>query len=233
MADAYRLLGDASFPKALRKDGGEDLEGNPTYLTEGRNYAEGSYVYADDLTQRDRDRADKGELDHLLEGASRDDADAYYELRDRGVFIPEHEAEEVILEQYGHEVVPRDQVLELKSAGSDAAAEAQEAALADGAGDRPGLSRAEFPSLAEVSRGDADDNVPKDSNAVDEEKLDSALSSSVRGVEQPPGVQVGNAKAEQEGADPPTPKRGPGRPKKSAVEKPAAAKKPATVGADK
>lgn len=223
MADAYRLKVDASFPKALRKDGGEDLEGNPTYLTEGRNYAEGSYVYADDLTPRDRERADNGELDHLLEEASREDADAFHALRERGVFIPEHEAEEVILDNYGHEVVPRDQVLELKAAGSDAAADAQEAALADDAGERPNITRAEFPSLAEVSRGDAE-NVPKDSEAVDEEKLDEAPSSSVRGVEQPPGIQVGNAKAAQEGAEPRAAKRGPGRPKKSAVEKPAARK---------
>lgn len=222
MADAYRLLADASFPTALRKDGGEDLDGNPTYLTAGRNYAEGSFVYADDLTPRDRKRAEDGELDHLLEGASRDDADAYYELRDRGVFIPEHEAEEVILDGYGHTVVPRDQVLELKAAGSDAAAEAQETALADGAGDRPNLSRPEYPSLAEVSQGDVE-NVPKDSDPVDEDVLDEALSSSVRGVEQPPGVQVGNAKAAQEGA---AKRRGPGRPKKVDVEKPAA-KKPA------
>src|SRR4051794_9250796 len=120
MADAYRLLADASLPKALRKDGNEDLDGNPTYLTEGRNYAEGSYVYSADLTPRDRERAENGDLDHLLEAANADDADAYYALRDRGVFIPEHEAEEVILSDYGHEVIPKDQVLELKAAGSDA-----------------------------------------------------------------------------------------------------------------
>jgi len=224
MSDVYRLLADASFPKALRKDGGEDLDGNPTYLTEGRNYAEGSFVYAEDLTPRDRERAEKGELKHLLTSASRDEADAYNALRERGVFIPEHEAEEVILETYGHEVVPRDQVLELKAAGADAAAEAQEAALADDAGERPKITRAEFPSLADVSRGD-EENVPKESEAVDEDKLDEALSSSVRGVEAPPGIQVGNAKAEAEGAEPRAAKRGPGRPRKSAAEKPAAAKK--------
>lgn len=221
MADAYKLKADASFPKALRKQG-EDVNGNPTYLTEGRNYAAGSYVYENDLTPRDREIARNGGYDRLLEAGNRADADAYYELRVRGVFIAEHEAESVVLEQYGHEVVPPAQALAMKAAGSDAAADAQSAALADGAGDRPNLTRAEYPSLAEVSRGETR-NVPKNgAEHIDADRLAESPSSSVRGVEQPPGLQVGEAKAEQEGATPRA-KRRPGRPKKPA----AAVKKPA------
>lgn len=227
MSDVYRVLADASFPKALRKQG-EDLDGNPTYLTEGRNYVAGSFVYADDLTPRDREKASKGDFSHLLTSATKSDADAYYELRDHGVFIPEHEAEDVILSQYGHETVPRDQVLALKAAGSDAAAETQAALLDEGAGDRPNLTRSDYPSLAEVSKGDVE-NVPKESDHVSDEKIANAASSSVAGVEAPPGIQVGEAKAEQEGAEPRA-KRRPGRPKKSAVETPAVKNAPASKG---
>lgn len=215
MADAYKLLADAAFPKALRREG-EDLDGNPTYLTEGRNYVAGSYVFSEDLTPSDREKAENGDFDHLLEAASREDAESYYDVLVRGVFIPEHEAEAVALETYGHEVVPRDQALELNAAGAQAAAEAQEAAFADGAGERPNLTRAEYPALAEVSKGDVE-NVPAESEPVSEERLAEAPSSSQRGVERPPGVQVGAEKAAQEGE-----KRGPGRPKGSAKAKPAA-----------
>jgi hypothetical protein len=198
MADAYKLKADASFPRALRLVSDDEIEGKQ-YEVEGRNYGTGSYVLASDLTPRDRERAENGDLDHLLEGVSLDEAEQGLALVDRGLFIPEHEAEAVALETYGHEVVPRDQVLELRAEGSDVAASAQEEAKADGADERPGLTAAEFPSLAEVSRGDADFNVPKDSEHVSEERLAEAPSSSVRGVEQPPGVQVGADKAAAEG----------------------------------
>lgn len=216
MADAYKLKADASFPEPL-------TESDDVYAVLGRNYAAGDYVLARALTKRDRERAENGDLDHLLEPASMEDAEVAGS--EKGLFIPEHEAESVALLEYGHQIVPRDQLLELASAGAEEAGQALEAAKEDGADERPALKLSTFPSLAEVSNDTEGsvNNVPQESEPVDEELLQTAQSSSQRGVEQPPGIQVGPDKAAKE-ADPaggveapaqaPTPKRGPGRPRK-------------------
>jgi len=199
MADAYKLKADVSFPEPLGLTGEGDEQEVLGVI--GRNYAAGDYVLASALTPRDRERADSGELDHLLEPADLEEAQQALSVVERGLFIPEHEAESVVLMEAGHEIVPRDQVLELKAAGAEAAMNAQEEAKADGADERPGVTLAEFPSLAEVSNDTEGgvNNVPQESEPVSEERLRSAPSSSVRGVEQPPGLQVGEVKAAQEG----------------------------------
>lgn len=219
MADAYKLKADASFPKAIRKVA-LLIDGQEVYETTGVNYVAGTYLYEADLTPRDRERASNGDLDHLLESASAKEADDFYATGDKGVFIPEHEAERVILDEYGHETVPRDQVLELKSLGADDAKEVQTAALEDGASERPQLTEPTYPSLADVSLGDVN-NVPEDSEHVSDEKL-AGPSSASRGVEQPPGLLVGQDKAQAE-ADPAAPKKR-GRPAKKEAAKPAADK---------
>lgn len=210
MADAYKLKADASFPKALRKVE-ELIDGQEVYETTGVNYVAGGYVLASDLTPRDRERAEKGELDHLLEGVSKEEAEQALEVNEKGVFIPEHEAERVVLEDYGHEIVPRDQVLELKSAGAEEAKAVLEAAKEDGADERPALTAAEVPSLVEVSNDTEGgvNNVPAESEPVDEEKLE--------GVEQPPGLPVGEDKKALEADPAEPPKRG--RPKKQEATK--------------
>lgn len=199
--DAYRLKVDTSLPRAVRQID-ELIDGEAVYETEGRNYAKGQYVLAENMTPRDRKRAEDGDLDHLLESASLKEAQAAGDS-ELGVFIAEHEAERVALEGYGHEVVPRDQVLELKAAGADDAKKALQAVKDEGTDERPNLTAQEVPSLAEVSLGGVE-NVPKDSEHVDEAKLG--------GVVQPPGVEVGEAKAAAEGASQP---RKRGRPSKS------------------
>lgn len=219
MADAYKLKADASFPKAIRKVASL-IDGQEVYETTGVNYVAGTYLYEADLTPRDRERASNGELDHLLDAASVQEADAFYALGDKGVFIPEHEAERVVLTEYGHLAVPRDQVLELKSLGADEAREVQEVALEDGASERPNITEPNYPSLADVSKGDAN-NVPDESEHLSEEKL-SGLSSASRGLEQPPGLLVGQDKAQAE-ADENAPKKR-GRPAKKEAAKPAADK---------
>lgn len=192
MADAYKLKADASFPRVVREV--TNIHGEQVQETEGFSYAEGGYVLAENLTPRDRERAENGDLDHLLEAADRDEAEAYFNSIDRGVFIPDHEAEAFILEQYGHQVVPRDQVLELKSAGAEAAQEALELSKQDGADERPNLTSREVPSLAEAST-EGKSVVP---DTPDDEKVDE---DALRGVEQPPGVAVGPDKAAAEGAE--------------------------------
>lgn len=193
MAEAYKLKADASFPQAIRQ-ADELADGTAVYETVGRNYPEGSYVLASEMTPRDRERAENGDLDHLLESASVKDAEAYNASVDPqyGTFIPEHEAEAVVLEEYGHQIVPRDQVIEAKSAGAEAAKNNLEAAKAEGRDERPGITAREFPSLADVSRGDASP-AEGDSEHLEAEAL--------RGVEQPPGFPVGPDLAEAEGGD--------------------------------
>lgn len=221
MADAYKLKGDASFPSVVRT--AVNIDGVEIDETAGRNYAAGGYVLASNMTQRDRERAENGDLDHLLEPVSLEEAEEALSLVERQLFIPEHEAESVALIEAGHEIVPKDQVLELKSAGAEEARDALEAAKSDGRDERPNLTLAEFPSLAEVGRDNegGTNNVPKESEHVSEERLRDAPSSSARrGVEQPPGIPVGESKAASE--NPEGKKRG--RPRKQESSKPDAPK---------
>jgi len=206
--EAYKLKADASFPRAIRK--AVNVDGVELVETEGRTYDSGSYVLADDLTERDRERAENGELDHLLEPVSKEEAEAGLSSSEFGVFIPEHEAERHVFQEYGHQTVPRDQVLELRAAGAEEAREVLEAAKEDGADERPALREPNRPSLVEVSNDTEGgvNNVPEESEHVSEE--------AVEGLEQPPGIPVGADKASAEGAEA-KPKRSVGRPK--AVEK--------------
>jgi len=188
MADAYKLKADASFRKPLL----EDEDGNAVAVV-GNNYPAGSFLLASDLTKRDRERAANGDLDHLLEEASTEDAEAGQLAEAVVVVIPEHEAEaQVMFGDPTKEVVPRDQVVQLGGAGAEAAQAAQEEAKGDGADERPNLTAAEVPSLAENERGESELGiVPKESEPVDEDRL--------HGVEQPPGRAVGPDKAAAEG----------------------------------
>lgn len=207
MADAYKLKADTSLPRAIREV--ETLAGGETvYETEGHNYAKGDYVLAENIAPFVREKADSGDLDHLLEPVSRKEAEEGMAESNFGTYIPEHEAERVVLEDAGHTVVPRSQVLELMSEGADDAKSALESAKDSGADERPNLTAAERPSLAEVSRGDAENVADEDSVEVDSS------------LQLPTGQNVGETKAAAEGS---APKRG----RKPAAAKPAAAPAPA------
>jgi len=175
MAEAYRVKADTTFPTAVRKVD-ELIDGQEVYETVGVPYAEGEFLLAEALTPRDRERAENGDLDHLLEPADKEEAEGALNPSEKGVFIAEHAAEAFILNEYGHEVVPKDQVLELKSAGADAAQEAQDAAKADGADER------DLPGLPQEPVEDTGN------------------------LEQPPGVVVGEAKVAAETTEAPAPK---------------------------
>ena len=193
MADAYKVKADTSFPRVIREV--DNAWGEKVTETEGQAFAAGDYVFADELSPRDRERAESGDLDHLLEEADAEEAEKSRVGSETSTFIPDHEAEAYILEQYGHQVVPRDQVLELASAGADAAKEAIQEAHKDGADERPALTAREVPSLTEAANEGKSvvPDTPKDEQ-VDEDDL--------RGVEQPPGIAVGKDKAEAEGEQP-------------------------------
>jgi hypothetical protein len=206
MADAYKVKADVSFPKPIRKVD-ELIDGQEVYEATGVNYAAGSYLLENDLLPRDRERAANGELDHLLEAVDRSEAEDALRVSmvETGTFIPEHEAERVIFEEYGHEVVPRDQVLELKSAGAEAAKEALEAAKEDDADQRPGLTDPEVSHFHDES-GKGQVALPQESEHVPEENL--------VGVEQTPGVPVGPDKAAAEGEEQQSAPKRRGRPTK-------------------
>lgn len=163
--EAYKVKADVSFPRPIRKV--EDLaDGSEVFETEGRNYPTGSYVLSQNLTPRDRKRANDGDLDHVLEPVSSSELEEAYQaqaLVSRGVFVPEHEAERVVLDQAGHQIVERDQVLSLRSAGAESAKEVLAEAKKEGRDERPGLQAVE-------------------TQEVPAERL--------QGVEQPPGIPL-------------------------------------------
>lgn len=201
MADVYQVQADTALPRAVRLLREDEIEGK-VYDETGVAYRAGDYVRGDDISPS----VDVSSLEEagLLKSASESDYDEWAAAQtDYSTFIPEHEAERYAMLEYGHQVVERDQVLELKSAGSDAAKEAVEAGREDGFDERPQITEqksfVETPALAEVSQGDAE-NVPTGGDGkqdpVDEEALEAA------GVEQPPGHVVGRALERAEGGDP-------------------------------
>jgi hypothetical protein len=199
MADAYKLKADTSFPEVIRTS--VNIDGVQIEETVGNAYAAGDYVLASSMTPRDRERAANGELDHLLEPASAEDAKAYFDQKAVRTFIPEHEVERYVLfNQDDKRVVERDQALELRSAGAEAAKDALEAARKSGADNRPAIT--EQPSFVEVpdittAQSEGESVVPKhDNEPVSEAVLEE------QGVELPPGLPVGPTLAKAEGADP-------------------------------
>lgn len=196
MAEAYRVLSDVSIPKPIRLLSDDEIAGKQ-YEVEGVTYSEGEVLLESDIVPNLREQADDDGLGGLIEPISRDEYDKAKDEAGRGefsTFIPEHEAERVVLEEYGHRVVQRDQVLELGSAGAEDAKAAQEAAKGDGRDERPGLTASEVPSLVEVSNGDARAVVPREpGEPIPEDELE--------GVERPPGIPTGPDKARLEGGD--------------------------------
>jgi hypothetical protein len=201
--DAYKILGDTTFPRPLRTV--TTVDNVEIEETTGQAYAAGEYVLASELSQRDRERAENGELDHLLESVSEDEALSAREAQ-VGLFIPEHEVERYAMLEAGHRVIEKDQVLDLRAAGADAAREALEASK-DGPDDaNPAIT--EQPSFVEVpaiaqAQLDGEAVLPKDHDReVSDYEVETAQSSSDAGVEMPPGLPVGPTLAKAEGADP-------------------------------
>ena len=199
MADTYyKVTGDTALPRAVRVLREDEIEGK-VYEETGVAYRAGDVVSADNISPS----VDVDSLKEagLLEDASESDYEAWASAQsDFSVFIPEHEAERYAQKEYGHTVVEREQVLNLRAAGADAAKSNVEASKADGADERPSITEqksfVETPALADVSRGDVE-NVPQDAEDVPEEALE--------GVEQPPGLSVGKAAVEAEGGEAPAP----------------------------
>lgn len=143
---AYKVLQDTTIPRALYLLG-ETADGTKQYETEGISYDAGSYVLEEDITPFIRDEIPNGKYDHLLEEVDRDEALETLNAGAFSTFAPEHEVEHQALATYGHKIIPRDEVLKARSAGSDDAKKAQEAAKADGADERSGIGQFEGGNL--------------------------------------------------------------------------------------
>lgn len=201
--DAYKVLADTSLARPLRTS--ERADGVIIQEKTGQAYAAGQYVFAEELTERDKERAENGDLDHLLEPADRKEAEEARTAVSTGLFIPEHEVERYALLDAGHRIIEKDQVLELRSAGAEAYAEALKASHA-GSNDNPLIT--DQPSFAEVpditTAVNAGENVvPGEGKQpeVSDYEVANAPSASVAGVEMPPGLPVGPTLAKAEGAD--------------------------------
>lgn len=204
MADAYKVLADTSFPFPIRT--ATTFEGVQLQETTGRAYAEGDYVLSEELTDRDQERAENGELDHLLEAVDRDEVLNAREVSDRGLFIPEHEAERYALLDAGHRVIEKDQVIDLRAAGGEAYREALVESKNGPFDANPEITEQESfietPNLADVSRGDAEPGDIEHDRYVAPAEVETSKSSADAGVEMPPGLPVGPTLAKAEGADP-------------------------------
>lgn len=158
MPDAYKVIKDVSLHQPLRK-ADELVDGTQILEVVGRTYAAGEYVLTDELTPRDQERAEDGDLDEFLEPASADEAEEAREQARRAglysTFTPEHEVERLALAEYGHEVTSREDVLAQMSSGAEDAKAAIEAGREDGADARPNITEQktfeEVPSLVERS----------------------------------------------------------------------------------
>lgn len=185
--DAYKVLQDTSLPRALFKSDVETADGTAFYETEGVPYAAGSYVLAENISPPLRERAENGELDHLLEPADLDEALAWINQVDVGTFVAEHAVEHEALIRAGHNVVDRETAIELRSAGAEDAAKAIAAAKADGADERPNLEWEEPPNL-----NDEDATVGARVKGADEQYVDAEAAAEAEVQVTPSGVMATN-----------------------------------------
>jgi hypothetical protein len=201
MADAYKVKADTSFPEVIRE--GVSVSGEVVQETMGRSFAAGDYVLASQLSDRDQHRAENGDLDHLLEAATEADYSAWAEAVGISIRIPEHEVERYIAVQDGRTVVEKDQILELRAAGAEAAATYMADQKEAGLDQRPSITEqpsfVEVPSLVEAGAEDGPGAVIP--ATPDADKIPDALIEQ-SGVELPPGHPVGPTLAKAQGADP-------------------------------
>jgi hypothetical protein len=203
MADAYRVKQDTTFQRPLRTV--TTIDGQTIEETQGVAYREGDYVLLDELTERDRERADSGELEDFLEEASTDDVESARAAA-AGVFIPEHEVERVALIEDGKRVVEKDQLLELRAAGAEGAKAYLEESY-DGPDDNNDAltSQKSFVEVSDIatSQSEGQPVLPGEGkqDEISDEDLLAASSSSVAGVEMPPGIPVGPTLAAASGQD--------------------------------
>lgn len=204
--NAYKVLKDTSFAYPLRT--AVTIDGVEVEETTGRAYAAGDYVFEHELAARVRNRLENGELEDFLESVDYSEAEEGRRAVTSGLHIPEHEAERYALLDAGHRVIERDQVLDLRSAGAEAAREFVELSH-KGPNDNPQITEqpsfVETPNLVDVSHGEVE-NVPVGGDGKQPEvtaaDVETAKSASTAGVEMPPGLPVGPTLAKAEGADP-------------------------------
>lgn len=204
-AEAYKVLRDTSLARPVRT--ATTLEGVQLQETMGQAYAAGDYVFREELTDRDLERVESGELDDYLEAVDRAEAEEARRAIETGLFVPEHEVERYALLDAGHRVVEKDQLLDLRAAGAEAAREYLEESRKGPHDANPLITEQESfmeaPNLADVSRGDAEPgDVEHNNEPITPAEVETEVSSSAAGVEQPPGLPIGPVLAKAEGADP-------------------------------
>lgn len=201
MADtkAYKVLQDTSLPRPIRTS--TTTDGVEVEEVTGQAYAAGDYVFENELSAEGRQRVSDGELDDFLEEVSNDEAVEGRAAVDSGLFIPEHEVERYALLDVGHRVIERDQVLDLRAAGAEAARDYLEASKEGPHDANPEIT--EQPSFAEVSSITEGPVLPGEGKQpeVSEFEVVNAPGVTEAGVEMPPGLPVGPTLAKAEGAD--------------------------------
>jgi hypothetical protein len=199
----YKTLEDISIPKAVRRLD-DDANGDARYQHQGHNYPAGSAVSEKDISPVVLDQIEAGAFEGRLEKVSGDElAELLAVDPEKSVFIPEHEQENVVLKEYGHETLGKDAALEAGSAGAEAAKEAIEAGREDGFDERPGLTLGKSTDLAEASREGADVVVEEDDDRPHTPKR-SPRKKGAKNVDSPQtdhpsGAPKGKRKAEGEG----------------------------------
>lgn len=136
----YQATADVSIPKPVAKV--DPSKEDSDWVTEGMTYPRGSLISEDWLTPRDRQRAEAGELSHVLQDSDQELSEdvvpgGAFNEPEQGVFIPEHEAEATALKIAGHVVVPKEQQMEVLSASAQHHADYQAAVKERGLDKRP------------------------------------------------------------------------------------------------
>jgi hypothetical protein len=155
MADtAYKVLQDTSLPRPIRTS--TTTDGVEVEEVTGQAYAAGDYVYASELSAEGRQRIEDGELDDFLEKSPRGGRDGAPPSRPVCSSRSTRSSGTRCSTQ-GHRVIEKDQVLDLRAAGADAAREFLEASKEGPNDANPGIT--EQPSFVEVSSISEDEPV--------------------------------------------------------------------------
>jgi hypothetical protein len=193
MADAYKVLHDTSLPKPIRT--ATTVDDVVIEETVGVAYRAGDYVLESELTQATKEAVEEGAYEGTLEDASAEDAEAA-RAAEVGVFIPEHEAERYALVQQGFRVVEKDQLLDLRAAGADAAKAEMEASREGPNDANPLITESDaFVEVSDITTSQNEGQPVLPGEGKQEPVPEEALA----GVEQPPGLPVG---ADMSGAAP-------------------------------
>ncbi len=181
--EAYKVTQDVSLPRALFEIG-QYADGTPIYETQGVAYDAGDYLMASDLTPRDRERAENGDLAGFLVPVDAEEANTALTAGQFSTHVAEHSVEHEAMLRYGHNVIPHDVAMRMNAEGAETAREAQEQAKLGGRDARATTFEfTEGPSDSEDLRSEPANNrvVGHDYSAAEEVESAQTLPSGVYG----------------------------------------------------